>query len=193
MFDRFCSVFTEEQYQTALHDGEVPHLVGNSFDELMRHTPSLKPQVMAAVVKMLQTVVEMGKSMHIEDEGGNINLMVSKGSPETAASVDSTATPVFTDASGDVTMTDVSASTSMGDAVVSGVRDDTAAIKEATRDSKVSQFIETISRVCISFHSSLDVVDETLIYPKFNSLLRVFCRLRSMVQSSSNWEHCQLF
>ncbi|TPX49618.1 hypothetical protein SeLEV6574_g01357 [Synchytrium endobioticum] len=144
VFDRFCSVFTDEQYQTALHDGEVPHLVGNSFDELMRHTPALKPQVMEAVVKMLKTVVEMGHTMHVEDEGGNINLMVSKGSPETASAVDTSETLVPTDASGDVSMTDAPVLTLAPDLIVNGVRDDVG--KETTRDSKISQFIETISR-----------------------------------------------
>ncbi|TPX38198.1 hypothetical protein SmJEL517_g00226 [Synchytrium microbalum] len=148
VFDRFCSVFTEEQYQSALHDGEVPNLVGSSFDELMRHTPALKPQITTAIVKMLKAIVDMGKAMHIEDEGGNINLMVNKGSPDTASS--STEVPeTVADASGDVTMMDATVvdATVVDAAAVDGKRDEAAvAAKDAPRDSKISQFVETVSR-----------------------------------------------
>ncbi|KAH9244321.1 hypothetical protein BASA81_018288 [Batrachochytrium salamandrivorans] len=44
--DNFFSVFTSEEHLRTLQDNEVPHLVGNSMDEFIRHHPSLKETVL---------------------------------------------------------------------------------------------------------------------------------------------------
>ncbi|KAJ2995906.1 hypothetical protein HDV02_000306 [Globomyces sp. JEL0801] len=61
--DTFLSVFTKQDHLRSLLDNDVPHLVGNSIDEFMRHHPTSKESVMMSIVNMLRKVVEIGEQM----------------------------------------------------------------------------------------------------------------------------------
>ncbi|TPX56315.1 hypothetical protein SpCBS45565_g08434 [Spizellomyces sp. 'palustris'] len=65
--DKYLEVLTSEEHLRTLQDNDVPHLVGNSMDELIRHHPSLKDDVMSAIIKMLQRVVDIGQVSSPED------------------------------------------------------------------------------------------------------------------------------
>jgi E3 ubiquitin-protein ligase HUWE1 len=59
--DRYFEIFTQETHVRALGESDVPHLLGNSVDELMRHHPSLKEDIMEAIIKMLRTIQKNGE------------------------------------------------------------------------------------------------------------------------------------
>ena len=56
----YLQVFTDKENLRTVQDNDVPHLVGNSMDELIRHQPSLKESIISALVSMLSKVVELG-------------------------------------------------------------------------------------------------------------------------------------
>lgn len=68
--DNFLSVFTNEVYLKVLFDNDVPHLVGNSMDELMRHHPSTKEKLMESVVSVVKNVVALGKTINGNGKDG---------------------------------------------------------------------------------------------------------------------------
>ncbi|KAI8817902.1 uncharacterized protein EV422DRAFT_196979 [Fimicolochytrium jonesii] len=66
--EKFLQVFTSEEHLRTLQDNDVPHLVGNSMDELIRHHPSLKEYVLSSIIGMLKRVVEMGEDATPDDQ-----------------------------------------------------------------------------------------------------------------------------
>jgi E3 ubiquitin-protein ligase HUWE1 len=73
----FLNVLSKEEHLRVLFDNDVPHLVGNSMDELIRHYPSTKDIVMKSVILLLEKVLEIGVALKAEDEGCKL---LSKGS-----------------------------------------------------------------------------------------------------------------
>ncbi|KAJ3192215.1 hypothetical protein HDU67_005602 [Dinochytrium kinnereticum] len=63
----FLLMLTKEEHIRALQDKDVPHLIGNSVDELIRHHPSLKDETMAAIIKMLERVAEIGNEVPADE------------------------------------------------------------------------------------------------------------------------------
>jgi E3 ubiquitin-protein ligase HUWE1 len=61
--DAYLSTFTKQEHLRTLLDNDVPHLIGNSMDEFMRHHPSLKEKVMKSIVTLLGDVVALGREM----------------------------------------------------------------------------------------------------------------------------------
>ncbi|KAJ3019634.1 hypothetical protein HKX48_001941 [Thoreauomyces humboldtii] len=64
---KYLEVLTSEEHIRTLQDNDVPHLVGNSMDELIRHHPTLKDYVMAAIIEMLERVVAIGQEVSPDD------------------------------------------------------------------------------------------------------------------------------
>lgn len=62
--DVYLDTFLNEAHLRSLLDNDVPHLIGNSIDEFMRHHPSLKESVMKSILKLLSKLVDIGKAMH---------------------------------------------------------------------------------------------------------------------------------
>jgi len=58
---KLFEVFTSQPHSKLLGERENAALYGAAIDELIRHHPTLKDAVMQAIVKMLQTVLELGK------------------------------------------------------------------------------------------------------------------------------------
>ncbi|KAI9099723.1 hypothetical protein DFS34DRAFT_502229 [Phlyctochytrium arcticum] len=59
--ENFLNVLISEEHIRSLQDNDVPNLVGNSMDELIRHHPSLKDDVMSAIIKVLKKVIDLGQ------------------------------------------------------------------------------------------------------------------------------------
>ncbi|CAG8537775.1 15360_t:CDS:10, partial [Funneliformis caledonium] len=60
--DKFFSIFTSTEHLRSLQDGDVASVLGTNIDELMRHHPSLKPNIMNAIMTTLQRILELGRS-----------------------------------------------------------------------------------------------------------------------------------
>lgn len=52
----FFGLFSKEEHLSTLLDNDVPSLIGTSIDEFMRHHPSIKENVMQAIVDMVTKV-----------------------------------------------------------------------------------------------------------------------------------------
>lgn len=57
-FDLFCS----REYAFQVEEPDIMTGLGNAFDELVRHHPSLKPDVITCITTMVKRVIEMGQS-----------------------------------------------------------------------------------------------------------------------------------
>ncbi|KAI9357936.1 hypothetical protein DFJ73DRAFT_173945 [Zopfochytrium polystomum] len=63
----YLQILTNDESLRHLQDKDLPHLVGISIDELMRHHPSLKQTVMDAIVAVLQEIIGLGQTVQEED------------------------------------------------------------------------------------------------------------------------------
>ena len=81
--ERFLDILVTEEHIRSLQDKDVPHLVGNSVDELIRHHPSLKADIMSCIIQMLEKVVEIGNVVH-EDELDVTNIHIGKAQNKSA-------------------------------------------------------------------------------------------------------------
>ncbi|KAJ3176473.1 hypothetical protein HK101_010430 [Irineochytrium annulatum] len=75
--ENFLRTLTIEEHIRPLQDKDVPHLIGTSVDELVRHHPSLKDDILAAIIKMLERVVQIGQVLY-DDEAELRSLWISK-------------------------------------------------------------------------------------------------------------------
>ncbi|KNE60235.1 hypothetical protein AMAG_05647 [Allomyces macrogynus ATCC 38327] len=58
---KLVNVFLSEPHVRTLCDGEHAAIIGGGMDELVRHQPTLKPQVVAAILDVLREMVATGK------------------------------------------------------------------------------------------------------------------------------------
>ena len=63
----YLDIFTDKENLRTVQDNDVPHLVGNSMDELIRHQPSLKEPIISAIVDMLSKLIQLGESYQNEE------------------------------------------------------------------------------------------------------------------------------
>ncbi|KAJ3152973.1 hypothetical protein HDU86_005428 [Geranomyces michiganensis] len=77
---KYLELLTSEEHIKTLQDNDVPHLVGNSMDELMRHHPSLKDYVMTSIIEMLKRVVAFGEQVP-SDDPESAGLQITKATP----------------------------------------------------------------------------------------------------------------
>lgn len=59
----FFSIFTSSLHRKALQESELSSILGTSFDELVRHHPSLKSEVIDEVLAMLKRVLQIGSEL----------------------------------------------------------------------------------------------------------------------------------
>ncbi|KAF2730484.1 hypothetical protein EJ04DRAFT_515209 [Polyplosphaeria fusca] len=75
---RFFEVFESPTHVKALDtDTEIPNIIGQSFDELVRHHPQLKNEVLSSLSKMIDRVVHLCSSA-AEEHGAGVKLWVEK-------------------------------------------------------------------------------------------------------------------
>ena len=83
---KFLEIFTLKQHLPSLLDNDVPHLVGNSIDELIRHHPTTREMIMKAVVEVVDKIgciseqfsLDVGCRLIVEgekEEGGVVELV----------------------------------------------------------------------------------------------------------------------
>jgi E3 ubiquitin-protein ligase HUWE1 len=61
--DVYLSTFMKQDHLKTLLDNDVAHLIGNSLDEFMRHHPTLKDHVMKSIIKLLESILQLGNSL----------------------------------------------------------------------------------------------------------------------------------
>lgn len=79
---KFLEIFTLKQHLPSLLDNDVPHLVGNSIDELIRHHPTTRDIIMKAVVDLVEKVgtitqdfgADPGCKLVIEGEQNDVDV-----------------------------------------------------------------------------------------------------------------------
>ena len=126
--DKFFTIFTSIEHLRALQDGDVASVLGTNIDELMRHHPTLKPNIMNAIMAMLQQILELGQDGSTVVDDNNI-LHAGTNESDTQSNNREVA-------STDITMSDVD-----------------SAKPEEKKENTVVSFIEIAARVFILFYS----------------------------------------
>ncbi|KAL8846980.1 MAG: hypothetical protein Q9221_007953 [Calogaya cf. arnoldii] len=86
---KFFEIFESPEHIKSMNaDGEFPRMLGNSFDELVRHYPQLKQPIMLAVVLMIGRVCRLCKSHSIQ-RGLGAQLYIDTGKARVAKRQDS--------------------------------------------------------------------------------------------------------
>ena len=67
----YLDIFTNEEHFRRLAENEVPSIIGNSVDELIRHHPSLKGEVLEGIIRILGRVHEIGNGDGSEEAEGS--------------------------------------------------------------------------------------------------------------------------
>lgn len=103
----FFNLFTSPQFLRANGEVDVATLLGTSMDELMRHHPVLKPDIIKAVIDMTKRVIEMGHQ-EIGRPGDDSHLLRAAKPGETEPKPTSESSEVIdsTKSSGDVKSTE---------------------------------------------------------------------------------------
>ncbi|KAJ3032901.1 hypothetical protein HDV00_006990 [Rhizophlyctis rosea] len=73
---KYLDIFTNEEHFRALSENEVPSIIGSSVDELIRHHPTLKGEVMEGIVRVLKKVAEFGEGLPVEECEGSVLAVV---------------------------------------------------------------------------------------------------------------------
>lgn len=81
--ETYLQIFTEKENLRTVQDNDVPHLVGNSMDELIRHQPSLKESIISALISMLSNVIKLG-DFYANEKLDKTVLLLSKSDSPTA-------------------------------------------------------------------------------------------------------------
>lgn len=128
----FFNLFTSPQFLRANGEVDVATLLGTSMDELMRHHPVLKPDIIKAVIDMTKRVIEMGHQ-EIGKPGDDSHLLRAAKPGETEPNPTSESSEVTdsTKSSGDVKSTEP-------------MSDD-----KDKRDSVLVSFIDVVARASI--------------------------------------------
>ncbi|KAJ3416767.1 hypothetical protein HDV05_000141 [Chytridiales sp. JEL 0842] len=84
---RFFKILVDDEHIRCIQDKDVPHLIGSSIDELIRHHPTLKDSIMSEILNMVKHVLEVGNTIR-EDEIDIVSLHVGKPGNDTEAKSD---------------------------------------------------------------------------------------------------------
>jgi E3 ubiquitin-protein ligase HUWE1 len=92
----FFNLFTSPQFLRANGEVDVATLLGTAMDELMRHHPVLKPDIIQAVIDMAKRVIEMGHQ-EIGKPADDSHLLRAAKPGETESNADTLETSESTD------------------------------------------------------------------------------------------------
>ncbi|KAH8549675.1 hypothetical protein BGW37DRAFT_459292 [Umbelopsis sp. PMI_123] len=92
----FFNLFTSPQFLRANGEVDVATLLGTAMDELMRHHPVLKPDIIQAVIDMAKRVIEMGHQ-EIGKPADDSHLLRAAKPGETESKADALETSESTD------------------------------------------------------------------------------------------------
>lgn len=74
IISRFFKIFSSEKHVRILQDRDNGNMIGASFDELIRHHPTLKDKVMEATMEALAAIRDQGRAFVPEKDGEGYNL-----------------------------------------------------------------------------------------------------------------------
>jgi E3 ubiquitin-protein ligase HUWE1 len=161
---RFFEIFESPAHVKALDaDTEMPTMIGNSFDELVRHHPPLKARVLSCLSELIARVVQLcaekaekeGVGAKLWIEGADGKLMVAGGrralsGPPT--SHNASQTPVT--ASADVEMQDASVQVIPNQINEPLSLDQVTETEESTNAPATGQYIRVLCRFLSGFFSN---------------------------------------
>lgn len=113
VLDSFFEIFESPAHLRILIEGELDNLLGTQFDELVRHHPDLREDVLNSTLRMLDRVIEIGKKYAIEYGVGakvwlddDLGGLVVSGGRKALAGSDPAAAPAPSGAPGPSTSSD---------------------------------------------------------------------------------------
>lgn len=176
------SIFTSDRHQRVLQDKENAVLIGTSIEELIRHHPSLKSAVFAAIKSTLARIEEMGNAYE-PPESIRPWYRLSSQAPSSV--------PTEVPSDGDIAMESVESNLSQqtgptppesepnasADAF-SLTRDDTS---PRAHDNLIISFIDVFCKVCLSFHDVFQVLTLFSSSWKASSSMRLTAKISSLI------------
>ncbi|RUS26303.1 hypothetical protein BC938DRAFT_470948 [Jimgerdemannia flammicorona] len=90
--DHFFSIFTSADHLRCLSDGDTASILGTSIDELMRHHPTLKNDVIEAILAMLRRLLGMGQLENARPDDENYALLI--GRPDDMVDTEMATAPI---------------------------------------------------------------------------------------------------
>jgi E3 ubiquitin-protein ligase HUWE1 len=61
--EKYFRIFTSPRHVHLLVEADIPASIGSSVDELMRHHPTLKKNVMDTIISMIEDILNIGKDI----------------------------------------------------------------------------------------------------------------------------------
>lgn len=161
---RFFEIFESPAHVKALDaDTEMPTMIGNSFDELVRHHPPLKARVLSCLGELIARVVQLcaekaeneGVGAKLWMEGADGKLMVAGGrralsGPQT--SIVASQTPITISA--DIEMQDASDQSTSNQNDEPLFHDQVIETEESTNAPATGQYIRVLCRFLSGFFSN---------------------------------------
>ncbi|KAK6535563.1 hypothetical protein TWF694_002017 [Orbilia ellipsospora] len=68
--EKFFEIFESAEHVKCMSDSDISTALGSQFDELIRHHPSLKDDIMKVIVKMVGKVIELGHRFAAKEGAG---------------------------------------------------------------------------------------------------------------------------
>ncbi|KAJ6260137.1 E3 ubiquitin-protein ligase [Drechslerella dactyloides] len=68
--EKFFEIFESAEHVKCMSDSDISTALGSQFDELIRHHPSLKEDIMKVIVKMVGKVIELGNRFASKEGAG---------------------------------------------------------------------------------------------------------------------------
>ncbi|KAK6528468.1 hypothetical protein TWF281_009709 [Arthrobotrys megalospora] len=68
--EKFFEIFESAEHVKCMSDSDISTALGSQFDELIRHHPSLKEDIMKVIVKMVGKVIELGHRFAAKEGAG---------------------------------------------------------------------------------------------------------------------------
>ncbi|KAF1938115.1 hypothetical protein EJ02DRAFT_32594 [Clathrospora elynae] len=200
---RFFEIFESPAHIKALDaDTDMPTLIGNSFDELVRHHPPLKARVLSCLSELIARVVQLcadkaekegvGAKLWTEDATGK--LSVAGGRPALHGAQTQHSTGLTSDSKGtDIEMRDAdeqSANVASNDAVAF---DQVTETEDSAKGPTTGQYIRVLCRFLSGFFSNHAMCAAYIELDGVDSILDISSLACLDPRSSENRTMCEQF
>ncbi|ORY22745.1 hypothetical protein LY90DRAFT_675786 [Neocallimastix californiae] len=68
--DKYFEIFTSEEYMRVFSGNYIVSSIGNGIDELIRHHPAIKPDILKSIVKMINKLMDENSTAPLENTNG---------------------------------------------------------------------------------------------------------------------------
>jgi len=68
--DKYFEIFTSEEYMRVFSGNYIVTSIGNGIDELIRHHPAIKPDIIKSIVKMINKLMDEISTAPLENTTG---------------------------------------------------------------------------------------------------------------------------